>query len=93
MVANLETEELDYVCDDALDSIWKYDGANNTYYRIYSDEKYTKINGEYLPDPHKLLDNRIDIHSKKGERVNIDALKPSDAVYALWEHQLGVIDG
>lgn len=72
---------------DALESVWKYNRNNNTYYRIYPDDNYTMIRGEYLPDPYALLNNRIEIYKLKGERVNTEALKPSDAVYALWEHQ------
>lgn len=83
-------DDLDIVCNDALDSTWKHDTSNNTYYRVYPDNTYTRIKGEYLPDPDRLLNNKIKLYKKKGERVNIDALKPSNAIYALWEHQKGV---
>lgn len=95
-MANLDlkiSNDLEIVCDDADYSLWKYDKSNNHYYRIYPDNTYTMINGDYLPDPEGLLNNRIKLHQKKGQRVNIEALKPSPAIYALWKHQQGVKNG
>lgn len=76
------------ICKDNGDSVWKYSPGDNVYYRIYEKTKEVGlISGKYIPDPEILLAKKLRIHAVRGERVNIEALKSTPAVYALWEHQ------
>lgn len=77
---------MEFVCPDAGGTEWRFNSATKCYERHKNGQKIIKIYGEFLPDPEILLKKRIDIHAKKGERVNLDALKPSPAVYSLWDH-------
>lgn len=76
------------ICKDNGDSVWKYSQENNRYYRIYEKTKELKvISGKNIPDPEILLAKKLKIYAVRGEKVNVNALKSSPAVYALWEHQ------
>lgn len=78
-----------YICNDKNKSKWYYDDSTTLYHRIYSDgKKYenTRIFGKYLPDPEEILNKKIQEASLKKGRVDIEKLKPTKAVYALFEH-------
>lgn len=81
-IKNLET-----VCKDAGDSVWKYAPEKGAYYRLYPNGDYIYILSKYLPDPQKVWDNKIGGAVRKGGRVDIEYLKPTPAVFALWEHK------
>lgn len=82
-----DIKELPIVCQDEGNSYWHYHAEKDCYYRLYKGGDYSLIYGKYLPDPEKLWNNRIDrIRSTQG-RTDIDAVKPSPATYALWEHR------
>jgi hypothetical protein len=81
---------VDFVCKDFNDSFWEYDPELKIYVKTYKNGEQRYITGKNLPDPDELWRKRLEIYKRKGERVNIDALKPSPAVFFLWEHNKNV---
>lgn len=84
-------DDLEFVCKDfghnpwnREGSEWKYSPSQRRYYRVYPPNQVKIIDAKYLPNPEMLLAKRIEVSTGQ---VNIDALKPSAAIYALWEHQ------
>lgn len=77
---------MDLVCVDAGDTEWRYNGVEKRYYRLKNGEPVTKIDGKYLPDPDILWTQKIAVYAKKGHQVNVDALKPTPAIFSLWKH-------
>lgn len=77
-------EQLEFVCNDANNSRWMY--AAGKYYRVYAVGKYTFISGCNLPDPEQLLLTRERNAIINGQPINYEIIKPTKAVYALWDH-------
>lgn len=77
-------DNLEFVCDDANNSRWMYSG--DKYYRLYPARKFTFISGVNLPDPEQLLQSRERNAIINGQIINYDIIKPTKAVYALWNH-------
>jgi hypothetical protein len=79
-------ENAEMVCHDAGGSIWYC--ADDVYYRIYPEaQSCTMIYGRYLPDPDFLFKQRENLLRKSGIVPDTSVIRPSDAVYALWEHR------
>lgn len=77
-----DSDALEYVCDDAGQSVWKYDPEEQMYYRFKDGQSFRRITGEGLPNPEVLLMERMRM-LPEADPKDIDA---SPASYKLWEH-------
>lgn len=46
--------------------------------------------GKFLPNPEDLWANKIGRAQIEGRQPDINAMRPTEAVYALWRHRHGV---
>lgn len=74
------------VCEDRGPSRWLYCADDGYFYRFYSaNNDYTRILGRYLPDPEMLWHSKSKLQVKNGDRVDMEACKPTSAVFKLYE--------
>lgn len=77
---------MEKVCDDAGSS-WYYCPDDDKYYRVNAQgQKYRKISGQFLPNPEEVWRQKIGAAILRGDRPDVNKLKPTPAVYALWDH-------
>lgn len=76
------------VCEDRGPSRWFYCADDGCFYRVYDASKeYTRIRGKYLPDPEMLWHSKCKLQGRNGGRVDMEACKPTEAVFKLYEFQ------
>lgn len=78
---------LTFICNDA-NSKWYFDEFRKKYIRLYADNTFKKISPHNLPNPDELLETRIQNAIRQGNTPDIEAMRPTKAVYALWKHRL-----
>ena len=76
---------MSYICDDR-DSKWYF--QDGLYVRVYTDKSTKKIRPSNIPDPEKLLDQRIKNAMRNGLPIDVALMRPTKAVYKLWDHKL-----
>jgi hypothetical protein len=83
---------MEYVCDDAGNTKWYYE--NGSYIRMGKDGSNRRtIKSEFLPNPDDLLAAKIDAAVANGQKPDVEGLRPSKAIYSLWDHKVSLDKG
>lgn len=83
---------MEFICKDSGSSEWHYDDANKKYIRTYKDGRKISIYGRFIPNPEKLWKEKIENAQKEGRKIDVNGMKPSDAVFSLWKHYLTTLE-
>lgn len=80
--------DLQFVCDDTNGpTVWKYCPDEGRYYRFNTnDQLMARINGDSIPDPMVLWENRCQKRGYTTSSPEGKALRPQMATFLIWEH-------
>lgn len=76
---------MEFVCKDPSGDDWHYD--NEKYYRMRNGVEMSRLSGKYLPDPFRLWKAKS---RQAGSENCLPQYKPSEAIFAMFQHWEGV---